>query len=1361
MPIAKATPGPFTIRDQIAIRNQPIVATHDALAQSKNRTAFFRGVFQSMRTNSLSGSLIDTAGRALASARSGDDLYGDERDGGEFDPWDFYTPEFLETRQYLIEDYESGRMDFFDGKRRAFERFLLSRHRASQARQDVENAGFIPAMIGQALGDLPLMFLTGGGSLAATAGKTARFFSTGFRAALPHTRRATIGVLAYANAGSTVNRVYKHAALGSFITATNEAGLYAIQPHREVRDWDLPIATAMGAGIGAVLPLLTAGIRSGSTRLTPNRHINKMREDLEASMARRSPNLGGADALDDEVANLTHKLKQIPTTDESDLLIALRHPKTDELIERLRKRWADHGRTLKVSGDPTVAPHPGQHLVDQDLAADVVHKAGETHQTLLNESAAGKVAKISSMPFPAAKLRASAATLGRVVSRVFFNFSDPVAEAAKKPVTHISLKDAEMLKLNMSHLHATTQSRISLGYSNFKRDKLGGTEYLLGDGKTKLRVGGMFGNRQFHALVWDVIQQRKRQKFTGAKPTYEAPASVSKAADDVQEYMLGMFDKLDEAGMLRGPRALATAKTEFDELAQQLDRSRAKYTAKPSEKGLRKSGKIAERIQKKTEEIDEIEGLIEEAEYYLTRRYRRDLIAAAPDEFVDDLAAQWHMNMDTDPRTGKALSNTEKRLHSAAISKLDDLDRAAIESLGIEGKGVVTEADLLKCKLEICPPLAAGTPKSVDPRQAFLIRYRNARRASLREAAEDSKNKILDINNADGVDSMHPGASVFKGRTLTIDENTFRKWLDTDIKTSLEMYDHVAAGRIATRLAINRNSETLSPLVQAVLGENLDGTPDQLIRAINRDFANLHAAAGKLGSGPQFDRVQKAIKHSQKQTVGNITAKLAELEGRPVIQGNNAADASWRKVGQIAMRLPYLAWMGMVTASSIPDAAGNVIAGGVKASSYRYFGRGIIGMLPGMKIPLRGLEALYVALDETAVTRMLALGDLTDMSADPRMASGFLGRAIAYADIATDKASRGLAMASGMNRWNVNMRRVTAHLVMQNIIEGAKRMELAGRLMRTKGLTQEAAIKAARLAPDDATRLAKWGFNAQRSKELLEVLQKHALDADGAKIANIRAHRGQVSPEYYSWHNENRELFETFTAAINAEVMDIIIDPKLLSRPLMNQRWIGRMVNQFWSFSYAWGNQFAVNASMRPGMEQAVYLSQAVMLGGIADAVHNHLSGRRSFAESAERWSDPKTMMGMLYSAAHRSGATSWLARPSSMMDRYEWGPGHLLGENVSSLQSRQGLSLIAAIGPFADYYNRAWNGVLNPALSLSMPDAHITRRLMPWQNLMAINAIYRFTADAGLNNPLGHGKGLDLYLFPTRAEAEARKKGR
>ena len=130
------------------------------------------------------------------------------------------------------------------------------------------------------------------------------------------------------------------------------------------------------------------------------------------------------------------------------------------------------------------------------------------------------------------------------------------------------------------------------------------------------------------------------------------------------------------------------------------------------------------------------------------------------------------------------------------------------------------------------------------------------------------------------------------------------------------------------------------------------------------------------------------------------------------------------------------------------------------------------------------------------------------------------------------------------------------------------------------------------------------------------------------------------------------------------------------------------------------------------------------MLGGIADAVHNHLSGRRSFAESAERWSDPKTMMGMLYSATHRSGATSWLARPSSMMDRYEWGPGHLLGENVSSLQSRQGLSLIAAIGPFADYYNRAWNGVLNPALSLSMPDAHITRRLMPWQNLMAINAI-------------------------------------
>ena len=538
--------------------------------------------------------------------------------------------------------------------------------------------------------------------------------------------------------------------------------------------------------------------------------------------------------------------------------------------------------------------------------------------------------------------------------------------------------------------------------------------------------------------------------------------------------------------------------------------------------------------------------------------------------------------------------------------------------------------------------------------------------------------------------------------------------------------------------------------------EKFDFTPAQLIRAVKQDFANMLDAAAKLPDNKLRTSLRAKISQSADDLEKVLTRKTDELEGRPIVDDNLAADSGWRALGRIALKMPYLAWMGMVTASSLPDLAGLVFAGGVRPKAFAYFGRGVAGMFA--KVPQWGLEAVEVAFDESAMRRIFSMADMT-LPMDPRMARTRIGRAISGLDRATDQMSRMLATASGMNRWNVNLRRMTAHLVMNNIVRHGRKMELAGKLMKKKGISQEAALKMARLDPRDAARMSKWGLNSQRSGELLDILQDHATDKAGNRIANVRKHTGQFNPEYYAWDKGNKEIFDLFVGAINAEVKDIIVDPKLLSRPLGNQKFIGRMFNQFWSFAYAWSNQTAVLGSTRTGVEQVAYIPLALALGATADAIHHHLRGSQTFAESAEAWADPNKVLAKIYAAAHRANLFGWISRPLSLADQTGIGIGSLLGEGTSTLHSRRPeMSFVGTIGPFADYWDRVFQRVLTPLANFEAPDAHTIRRLGPFGNLLPAAAIQRFTSDLGLDNPLGEGKGLDLHILPTKPGFEARK---
>jgi hypothetical protein len=159
--------------------------------------------------------------------------------------------------------------------------------------------------------------------------------------------------------------------------------------------------------------------------------------------------------------------------------------------------------------------------------------------------------------------------------------------------------------------------------------------------------------------------------------------------------------------------------------------------------------------------------------------------------------------------------------------------------------------------------------------------------------------------------------------------------------------------------------------------------------------------------------------------------------------------------------------------------------------------------------------------------------------------------------------------------------------------------------------------------------------------------------------------------------------------------------------------------------------------------------------------MHQHLSGRRDFAETMQVWKDKPE--AMIYQSMGRAAWFTWLERPIGFMDTMTpIGPGKLLGEARSSLHSARNLSLAGMAGAPFDYLERGMRATA--ALSrgdFSRQTLDDVRRIMPGQNLIWLSPLYRATHDAGVNNPFGPGKGIDLYPLPTMPESEMRQRER
>jgi hypothetical protein len=332
---------------------------------------------------------------------------------------------------------------------------------------------------------------------------------------------------------------------------------------------------------------------------------------------------------------------------------------------------------------------------------------------------------------------------------------------------------------------------------------------------------------------------------------------------------------------------------------------------------------------------------------------------------------------------------------------------------------------------------------------------------------------------------------------------------------------------------------------------------------------------------------------------------------------------------------------------------------------------------------------------------------------------------------------------TGMNRWNTNLKRAMATMVGDEIVQGARKMNAAADLMALDGLDWETARARVGLSTEDATRLARFGMNASRSGRLLDMLFEHGLDYNGEKPwgtdrAAFDKFDGYVFPELNAWFQKDRDLFDSYTAAVNGETTNLIVEPKLASRPILNNRFMGKLVNQFQSFAYAWGTQTVPLAMQRPGYELAMYASLLVGIGGLQDAIHNSLSGRRSLSDTLDLWQ--RKPAGMIYGAVTRGGLFGWMARPLGLLEQTPWGVGKALGnDQISAMYSKPG-PLVDQMGPFFSWANHGYSAVAQAIADKGFSD-RTTRQLWnaaPFHNLWAIEGFNRAVEAMGYDTPIG-----------------------
>lgn len=1236
--------------------------------------------FYNFQVNSLFGSALFAIGNAA------DDYLGGATNQPDPD-WNPYRllreqPDLLDRMPWLAEPFENGRVLDFPNEAQ-FWRYASRRGDDYYVRSRLDENSLLENLTTGVVAAAPDMLAVGGMLKAFGVAKHLR------------------GAMAFSVAES----------VGS------ELGLDLINPDRNV---DLNQAILLGA----VLPVALHGSsRAVAGSLSPvGRRIYGLSRLARMDRLNAQAVALANDALptlthleDDAVKTMTDALAN-GARDLPDAMQVLVTPKTKPLIDQIKAAFAKDGRAF----------NPLRHVSQDEFDLhSAVLRIDQNSQALrpMSTSAVGAVAEAAASLLPGGKLRGSSLSTVRSLYRTFFNDATLTTENVMHPTTGKLNVSAEALRYNLTYLRDVTAEQMDSALMRHFKDGGEAFDVVLSDG-TIAKVDRLLGRDNFGIAVKDYLAQATEiEDGIRADFTYQAPQAVKDAAKAWREYSERMLDEGELAGMLRGKRALDQAKAELADLSANPPKASDGSPVHPAQQAEHQR-----LIAAKHKEIREIEAGIKDAQRYVSRRWLTPKIMRQRDEFVQRMRAQFAKNWDR-------MAPVDRELSDGMIAALPEEIRNVIKRNA--GNDPVTDASL-RTWINRDAGVFGGNPEGIRQYEQAVNKY-------LDDSAERVARTLTEADKVDGVQLGIADTDVFKSRVLRIDESEFRDFLDNNLTSILAFYDHRTGGQIAMRQAARKAEDQWSTLVKDKLG--LDWAeqgydPRLLLKLVDverREKLDAAATAFRITGDARYQKMAKMIEADFNRTYRAMDQMMTVMEGVPLNKENPANDVLWSSMGRTALRAPFVARMGGMMMSSIPDMAGLMSFAGVEPEKLAYSMRGMIGMLPGLKVPRYGVEAMQVGLDD-GLSRQLQLAELTDAPLEAARAVTGLQKAAVRVDRITGEAARQVGILSGMNRWNVNQRRVASVLVQSNIMEGLRR------LSRLAGDSDEA-LAAVKLRREDAGILSSLGYDRESAGKTLDLLYKYGKDREGNYVRDLMSraefdnYKGFVAPELHAWGDRN--LTDLMTGAVNREVRNIIVEPFAASRPLMNAHWVGRVINQFQTFSFAFTNQFAVRMGHRTAGQQAGWLASAIVLGGVADALHNHLAGRRSFEQTADLWSDPEKLPGMVYAGFERAGGTMYLSKPLAILDRMNMGPRTLLRNDVSSMHTAQSLSVTGMTAPLIDYVDTMARSAYGLATDgATAKELQQFRTTMPFQNILWINGLYRAT-------------GVDLYPIPSRPAFE------
>jgi len=489
-----------------------------------------------------------------------------------------------------------------------------------------------------------------------------------------------------------------------------------------------------------------------------------------------------------------------------------------------------------------------------------------------------------------------------------------------------------------------------------------------------------------------------------------------------------------------------------------------------------------------------------------------------------------------------------------------------------------------------------------------------------------------------------------------------------------------STGRLKER-TLNIRDEVLDEA--GFLNDNVDEVMQTYLRStagelhLKQKFGDHELVGQFQGIKDEYDikidaaktnKEREALRKSMDSDITDLKAMRDIMLGRylPV----SDAGKKLANMGRVARGLSFMANLGMMTISAIPDVARPIMQHGAVAwakalpRTMLYFGK-------QTKLAVKSLEEMGIGVDRLMNSRAYALADIDEVGTG------------------LEKFTRTFAKYSGMNHWNGTMKHIAAFTAQNRFINDS--------------------IGFAKLSTKRKERLLKAGISDRMAKAIAEQSQEFGDKLGGSWNANTA-----------KW--TDREAAGLFERALLKDVDSTIITPGVGDRPLFMSTEMGKTLLQFKTFFLA-----AHNSALLPMAQQLARGDMAAVqgimtglsLGMMSEWIRLNLSGR---GDELDNYS----MQDWARAGLDRSGIATVPMELINMTDRF------LDGRLSQSMGLMQGSRYFyrnwagTLMGPSFGYAGDIGALLQNLANSdgVTEKDIHSLRRLLPYQNMFYIRQL-------------------------------------